>query len=265
MMHTRSIVMFAVALSVAACGGNQYAEPSTPSLLSSSSYSAPSSPSFSGPSSPAIPRHDTRGDLVVRPDLVCVPFVLRLEGTDVKAVLASLEKAAQVVQERFAAATGGQATTTMLGANVSSIGSGRKAKDDAPVKYVVTVDGSVEVPLANEANYWARTRVLTSLVEASNDPKPLLPPPPEDQPQLDAAFGAPEVKLRNPEAHRAELIKRWVERTRAFARTTESEKAPLNVVSCEPPQGISQTHISIEQVGLTLPVQCRVDVARTTP
>jgi hypothetical protein len=269
MMQKRSFAIVAAALFLAACGGNQYPEPSTPSLLSSSSYSAPSSPSFSGPSSPSIPRHDARGDLVVRPDLVCVPFVLRLEGPDVKAVLATLEKAAHVVQERFGAATSGQASTTMLGVNVSSATNyGGKAKDDKeppPVKFVVTIDGSVEVPLAPEANYWARARLLTSLAQASSDQKPLVPPPPEDQPQLDAAFGSPEVKLRNPEVFRGELVKRWVERTRAFARAAESEKAPLNVVNCDPPQAIPQTHISIEQVGLTLPVQCRIDVARTSP
>lgn len=266
MIQTRSLILSAAALSVVACGGSNYPEPSTPSLLSSSSYSAPSSPSFSGPSSPSIPHHDTRGELVVRPDLVCVPFVLRLDGPDAKAVLATLEKATQVVQERFAAATNGQATTTMLGVNVSNTSPNTgKMKSDDPPKFVVTVDGSIEVPLTAEANYWTRARLLTSLVQASNDPKPLVPPPPEDQPQLDSAFGAPEVKVRNPEAFRGELMKRWVERTKTFVKLAESEKAPLNLVNCEPPQAISQTHISIEQVGLTLPVQCRIDVTRPAP
>jgi hypothetical protein len=70
------------------------------------------------------------------------------------------------------------------------------------------------------------------------------------------------VKVRNVETYRPELLKRWVERTRAFAKAAESEKAPLNVVSCDPPQAIAQTLISIEQVGLALAVQCRVDVVR---
>jgi hypothetical protein len=137
-MQTRSFVLCAAALLVTACGGSGYQEPSTPSLLASSSYSGPSSSSFSGPSSPSIPHHDTRGDLVVRPDLVCVPFVLRLDGPDSKVVLATLEKATQAVQERFAAATNGQATTTMLGVNVSQVGS-YKVKSDAPVKFVRTI------------------------------------------------------------------------------------------------------------------------------
>jgi len=262
MIHTRSLVLCAAALCAVACGGSGYPEPSTPALLSSSSYSAPSSASFSGPS---IPSRDTRGDLVVRPDLVCVPFVLRLEGPDVNAVIAALEKASQAVRERFVSATNGQATTNMLGVNVAHFGTG-KAKSEQPVKFVVTVDGNVEVPLVADANYWTRARLLSSLVQASTDPKPLVPPPTEDQqPQLDAAFGSPEVKMRNPEAFRSELVKRWVERTRAFAKAAESEKAPLSLINCDPPQAISQTPISIEQVGLTLAVQCRVDVARISP
>ena len=262
-MQTRSLALALVALVLTACGGPNY-QTETPSLLSGSSYSAPSSPSFSGPSSPAIPQHDTRGELVVRPDLVCVPFVLRLEGADPKAVLATLEKATQAVQERFGSATNGQATTTMLGANIATVSTG-KVKSDEPAKFVVTVDGSVEVPIAADANYWIRARLLASLVHASIDSKPLVPPAPEDQPQLDSAFGAPEVKVKNPDTHRPELIKRWVERTRAFAKAAESEKAPLNLLNCEPPQTITQTPISLEQIGLSLPVQCRVDVARPAP
>jgi hypothetical protein len=152
----------------------------------------------------------------------------------------------------------------MLGVNVSTLGTA-KVKIDHPPKFVVTVDGSVEVPLTADANYWTRARLLTSLVQASSDPKPLVPPAPEDQPQLESAFGAPEVKVRNPDAYRGELVKRWIERARAFAKLAESEKTPLHLVNCEPPQAISQTHLSIEQVGLTLPVQCRIDVARPTP
>jgi hypothetical protein len=232
--------------------------------MSNSSYSGGSSSSFSGPSSPSIPSHDTRGELVVRPDLVCVAFVLRLDGPDANAILATLEKATQAVQERFAAATNGQATTTMLGVNISPMNTG-KAKSDEPATFVVTVDGSIEVPLAAEANYWTRARLLSSLVQASTDKKPLVPPAAENQPQLDVAFGPPDVKVRDVEVHRSELVKRWVERLRAFAHAAESEKAPLNIVNCDPPQAISQTHISIEQVGLTLPAQCRIDVAHASP
>lgn len=266
MMQTRSLILSVAAVVLTACGGSAYQEPSAPSLLSSSSYSSSAPSSFSGPSSPSIPSHDTRGELVVRPDLVCVPFVLRLEGAEAKATLASLEKASEAVQARFSAATKGQSTMKMLGVNVRKFATGKAktAENDEPLQFVITVDGSVEVPLG-DGNYWDRARLLSSLVEASHDSKPLIPPAPEEQPQLDAAFGAPEVKVRDPEAHRAELVKRWVERTRTFAKAAESEKAQLNVVNCDPPNAIAQNVISVEQVGLSLSVQCRIDVVRAAP
>ena len=235
--------------------------------MSSSSYSGGSGSSFSAPSGPSIPSHgDARGALVVRPDLACVPFVLRVEMTDPKAALDLLEKTTLTIKERFGAATGGAATTAMLGANTTAKGEYSKVKEDKPPPphFLVTVDGAVEVPLAAEAGYWARARLVASLVEASRKFDAAVPSAGEGAPELEVAFGSPEIKLRDPEAHRPELVKRWVERARAFARVAESERAPLHLVSCEPPSAITQTHISLEQVGLALPVTCRIDVAPTT-
>ncbi len=263
MMPTRSFVLCALALFFVGCGGVTSQGMGTSSFLSESSYLPPSS-SFSRPSSPSIPSHDTHGDLIVRPDLVCVPFVLRLDGTDAKVVIAKLEQASLVLRERFVAATDGQATMTMLGVHISTHND-NSANGEPQRKFVVTVDGSVDVPLAADANYWARARLLSSLVEAATDNKPLVSPLPNGHQELESAIGAPQVKVRNVETHRPELVKRWVERMRAFAKAAESDNAPLNLVNCDPPQAISQTHISIEQVGLTLPAQCRIDVARSAP
>ena len=256
------LVPLLLSLLATACG-SAVPEPSTPSLLASSSYSGASS-AFSAPSGPSIPSHgDTRGALVVRPDLACVPFVLRVELGDPKAGLDLLEKATLAIKERFGGSTGGAATIAMLGANTTAAPDYAKAKDDKPppARFVVTVDGAVEVPLAAEAGYWARAKLVAGLVEASRKQDALVPSAGEGAPEIDVAFGAPEIKLRDPESHRAELVKRWVERARAFARVAESQTAPLHLVSCEPPNAITQTPISLEQVGLALPVSCRIDVA----
>jgi hypothetical protein len=87
----------------------------------------------------------------------------------------------------------------------------------------------------------------------------------ETKPAIESAFNTPVLKVRDPEAHRAELIKRWVERTRAFARGAESNGAPLELVDCAPPAGITQRAISVEEVGLSLAVTCRLDVIRRGP
>ncbi len=253
------------------CGSAAYPEPSAPSLLASASYGGSSSGSaFSAPSGPSVPSHgDARGALVARPDLACVPFVLRVELGDPKAALELLEKATLTVRERFRGATGGAATTSMLGANVVlAPGNDTKVKEEKPPpqRFVVTVDGAVEVPLAAEADYWARAKLVAGLVDASSKkPFALIPSAGEVAPEIEVAFGSPEIKLRDPESFRAELVKRWVERARAFARVAESQTAPLHLVSCEPPNAITQTHLSLEQVGLSLPVSCRIDVARPAP
>ncbi|MDI3282368.1 hypothetical protein [Polyangium sp. 15x6] len=244
-----------------ACGSAAVPEPSAPSLLSSASYGSASS--FSAPSGPSIPSHgDARGALVARPDLACVPFVLRVELADPKAGLDLLEKATLALKERFGAATGGAATIAMLGANTTAEAEYSKVKEDEPPKtrFVVTVDGAVEVPLAAEAGYWARAKIVAGLVEASKKRDALVPSSGEGAPEIETAFGAPEIKLRDPESFRPELVKRWVERARAFARVAESQTVPLHLVSCEPPNAITQTPISLEQVGLALPVSCRIDV-----
>jgi len=242
-----------------ACGSG-YPEPSTPSLMSSSSYGGVSASVSSGPSIPQ--RTDGRGEIIVRPDLVCVAFVLRLETPNPQARLELLEKAIGVIQERFAAATKGASTSKMLGASVTPLASGKLKTDDPPPSFVVTVDGAVEVPLAAEANYWARARLVAALVQASHTRGPLLASAGEGQPEIEVAFGAPEIKLKDPETFRPELVKRWVERARAFSRVAESQAAPLHILSCEPPAAITQTPISVEQIGLSLPVTCRIDVTR---
>ncbi|MDI1445384.1 hypothetical protein [Polyangium sp. 6x1] len=261
-MEKLPLVPLLLGLLATACSSS-VSEPSTPSLLSSASYgSAPSA--FSAPSGPSIPsRGDARGGLVVRPDLACVPFVLRVELADPKAGLDLLEKATLAVKERFGAATGGAATIAMLGANTTAAPGYAKAKEDEPppARFVVTVDGAVEVPLAAQAGYWARAKLVAGLVEASRKHEALVPSAGEGAPKIETAFGSPEIKVRDPEAYRPELVKDWVERARAFARVAESQAAPLQLVSCEPPSAITQTPISLEQVGLALPVSCRIDVA----
>jgi hypothetical protein len=243
--------------------GSAYPEPSAPSLLSSSSYSGGSTSVSSGPSIPQ--RSDGRGEIITRPDLVCVAFVLRIETANPQERLAELEKAIGVIQERFAKATGGASTSKMLGASVTPLSAGKLKTDDPPARYVVTVDGAIEVPLVADAGYWARARLVAALVQTAHMPGPLLPSAGEGQPEIEVAYGAPEIKLKDPESFRAELVKRWVERARAFSRVAESQAAPLHILSCEPPAAITQTPISVEQIGLSLPVNCRLDVNHRAP
>jgi hypothetical protein len=111
-----------MAAAVTGCGSASYQEP-TPSIFGPSTYSASgfSSPP-SAPSAPSFPSRDTTAsDLVVRPDLVCVPFVLRAEHEDPKEGVKLLEAATRDVGARFSAATPG-AVVKMLGATTGRRG-----------------------------------------------------------------------------------------------------------------------------------------------
>lgn len=258
-MRSTKLVFFALsslASAVAGCAPSQVPEPSAPSMVSS--YSGGSS--FSAPSMPAVPHRDSASsDLVVRPDLVCVPFVLRAYGEDPRAVVKLLETTVAAVKERFGSATQGAATLKMLGAHAMPHATGKAVEDDAAPQYAVTVDGSIDVKLSADADYWARARIVAALAEASLSAKPKAR---KDEPQIDCSFEAPQLKVSDPEAYRPELLKRWSERTRAFARGVESNGAPLDLVDCAPPAGISQVPLSLEQVGLSLAVTCHLDVVR---
>ena len=228
-----------------------------------SSYSAGSSYS-SAPSAPAVPHRDaSSSDLVVRPDLVCVPFVLRAQHQDPKEAVKLLEATVRAVGERFSAATQGGAVLKMLGAS-SMLDALEKEGDEEKPRYAVTVDGSIDVKLPQNADYWARARLVAALSEASRfaKPKGREGKEREKEPVIDASFEEPLLKVSDPEAYRPELLKRWTERTRAFARGVESNGAPLDLVHCAPPAGITQTPLSIEQVGLSLAVSCQLDVVR---
>jgi hypothetical protein len=253
-----SLLVCLSAFALSACAASPSSEPSTSSMPAMVS-------SYSEPSAPAAPRRDASlADLVVRPDLVCVPFVLRAEHLDPKEAVKLLEGTVHAVGERFSAVTQGGAVLKMLGAS-SVLVAYEKDGDEEKPRYAVTVDGSIDVRLPANADYWARARLVAALSEASLSAKPKARAGKgraDEAPVMDASFEAPQLKVADPEAYRPELLKRWTERTRAFARGAESNVAPLDLVDCAPPGGITQMPLSLEQVGLSLAVTCHLDVVR---
>jgi hypothetical protein len=74
-----------------------------------------------------------------------------------------------------------------------------------------------------------------------------------------AQIAEPTALLKNPEAFRAELIRLWLEQVRTFSKAAQSQAAPLEILQCEPPRKVNQQHISLEEVGLSLALSCRLD------
>ncbi|HYO56136.1 hypothetical protein, partial [Archangium sp.] len=123
----------------------------------------------------------------------------------------------------------------------------------------VAVDGMLEVPLPTELDFWARSSRVGALVrvchEVERDSREV-----KKHPRF--SFGSVEAFVSQPEVHRAELLRRFVARMREVATAAGSSEAPLHVVDCVPPGSVEQTPVSLEEVGLSLNMLCRLDVVR---
>lgn len=247
----------------ASAGG--YSEPSV------SSFSAPSSSGYLGSSSGvsdlSVPnRGEARGELIVRPDTVSIMFAFREKHADAQQALANLEAAVADMERRLKEATGGAASVRMCGAAIRREAGGKSA-DAEEGDATVLVDGSIDVGLAPELDYWRRGRLLAAIAkvtgaversfkEATN--KELK----EGEAKIERAarFNEPAVTVKDLEVHRAKLVEKWVKRARAFGDAAQSGAAPLQLVDCAVPAQIEQRVISLEEVGLSLPITCRLDV-----
>lgn len=266
-----ALVVVVLSGALSGCGSIPEMVASTP--ISSSGYtssigSSIGSSSFASDSFSAPQRSEQRGELVVRPDAITMVFAVKDTQSDPAKATASLEKFAASILARFQEATGGAASMKMCGASVSPVASGSsKADTGERVEYAVLADGSIEIKLAPEQDYWARSRLLGAITQAAREI--VVPPKKEGDKEKSAEparpqvhFNEPQVIVKDVEAHRAKLVERWVKRTREFGDAVQAAAAPLYMVDCAPPAPIEQRPISLEEVGLSLPVTCRVDVLR---
>lgn len=245
-------LLLLLALAVAGCGAAPVHDPGSASLSPYSSVSAPSAPSdFSPPS-----RGGVRADLVLRPDALEMGFALRETDADPQRALAAAQAAVEELRRRMDQATGSGAGVRMCGAQVSPIQRG-KAADDEAAEYAVTVDGTVEVPLAASLDYWARARLVMAIRQHTDALHAAAAAAPDGR--RGASFEAPRPVIKDPEAHRGALTDRWLKRARAFADAAQAGAAPLHLLDCAPPGEIQQQVISLEEIGLSLAIECKLD------
>lgn len=247
-------------------GGYPESQPPSASGYSSSVGSSIGSSSFGGASFSAPQRAAASGDLVVRPDVITIVFAIKAEKGDPEKAITSLERFTAAILERFQEATAGAASMKMCGASVRPTGGTSKSDDRDAVEYAVVADGSIEVKLAKEQDYWARSRLLAAITRASRDLA--APPKKEGEKKGEEAaplvhFNEPQVTVKDVEAYRPKLMERWAKRARELGDAVQAAAAPLYVVDCAPPSPIEQRLISLEEVALVLPVTCRVDALRT--
>ena len=192
-------------------------------------------------------------DLVVRPDVILINFTLRKTTEDPEAGLGAIQLFVDDLKKRYQAASeAAEIQTYNLTVQAAP------EKQNANLQSVV-VSGSIELPLLSEWNYWKRAHLLVSLVQIA---KSVAAQQKDAKKAILAQIAEPTALLKNPEAFRAELIKLWLDQTRTFAKTAQSQAAPLEILQCEPPRKVNQQHISLEEVGLSLPLGCRLDIAK---
>jgi hypothetical protein len=212
------------------------------------------------------------GDLVVRPDLLTIVFAAQVTDADPQKAIATLEKYTATILGRFQEASGGAATMKMCGSSVRPVSKG--TSDEGPdVEYTVLSDGSIDVRLTPEQDYWARSRLIGAITKTARDlvdeaqagEKSNGKAAPERSPRSvpGVHFNEPQLSVKDVDVYRPKLLERWAKKAREFADAVQAASAPLYMVDCAPPAAIEQKPISLEEIGLTLPVSCRVDALRT--
>lgn len=257
-----------------ASGGGAYSEPtSAPSagVYVSSSSSIGSAPQSGGSEAYIPSRGAVKADLVVRPDMAVIDFALRRVQADPQKGLAVLHASVADMERRFREAASGVVSVRMCGVSVTPTGSSSKAAaGEGETVYAVMVDGKVEVGLAPDLDYWARSRLVASLTLVM---KVLADQPHKEKEKekegggegvsASARFEGPKVVVKNPDAYRAKLVAQWVKRARYSAAAALPADAPLYRIECAPPAEIEQNPISLEEVGLSLPTTCRLEAPPT--
>ncbi len=198
---------------------------------------------------PALPRGQE--GVTVRPDVLVLSFAFRQEAEDLDQALPKLKEAAGRYVRAVTEAT--RATKVEVSMKMRDFGqdSGRKLGGNA-----VVAIGLLEVSLPESLDFWGRAELVATLTRLGMQEAAAAE---KANTGLRASFDFPSAQVRNPEAHRAELTTRWVERARAFMFQAQSERAPLQVVNCEPPGQVTQQSLSVDEVVLSLAVSCRLD------
>jgi hypothetical protein len=221
-----------------------------PFLLAEVAHAGASAPGYYPSSS--YWRQQSATDFVARPDTLTVGFNLRKNGSDVAAVVASMQKSVGDVGQRLQSATAGAAIVRMRNIAIEPV-----FEKQGIESRVVSVDGIIDVPLAADADFWARARLVAAISQATraftDENK---------KSGLQARFDRPTAVVKDPESFRPELMKQWLERARGFAQAAQSPAAPLQLLSCDPPGMVQQIHLDLDEVALRLPQSCRIDALR---
>jgi hypothetical protein len=199
--------------------------------------------------SDTVPETPTAEDgLKVRPDVLVVSFAFRQETEGLEQALPKLKGAVERYVRAATEATKGEVSVKMKG--FGQVSGKRMGGSEA------LAHGQLEVALPESLDFWGRAALMATLTRVGGQEAAAAE---NAKGGLRATFDFPEAWVRDPETRRAELTKRWVERARAFMAQAQSERTPLQVVSCEPPGPVAQQTVSVDEVVLSLALKCQLD------
>jgi hypothetical protein len=224
---------------------------------SGSGYSSEDYRSGKGLSVPHRGRLTDPTRLGVRPDLYALSFAVREQRETSHAALDAAHASAERVSAQLLKALGPAATSSVKGFTLTRVTQGAKQ-----LGILAVVDGTLEVRVTEQQDFWVRSRLFTTLVETTQN---IAEAAASEQDAMRAiSFEPPHAEVGDPEAFRTELLKRWVARVREFTGVTEAAAAPLYVRDCTPPGPVTQTARSFDEVSLELSITCRIDT-RSAP
>ncbi|MBM7113080.1 hypothetical protein [Archangium primigenium] len=189
--------------------------------------------------------------MTVRPDVLLVAFTLRQEAESLEEALPRLKQAA----EHYGAAAKG---ASPAGAVVRM---GELEWVARKVGYSdVVAHGVLEVAMPESLDYWGREMLVAALARVADGE---VSQAERANAGLIVAFSHPRARLKDPEHYREALIQQWARRTRTFISQVQSERAPLELIGCEPPVEVKQQPLSVNEVSLSLAgVSCRLGLAQ---
>jgi hypothetical protein len=206
-------------------------------VASSSSYEEPV------PETPEV-----EAGLTVRPNVLVMRFAFRQDTQGLEEAVPKLKAAVDRYVRAVTEASKAEVSVKLRGFALEPAG---KVGDDEALAH-----GVLEVALSPSLDFWGRAALVATLERVGRQEAGAAE---KANGGLSATFNFPVAQVRDPESHRAELMKRWVERTRGFTTQAQSERAPLHVVGCEVPGEVRQQPVSVDEVVLSLAVSCRLD------
>jgi len=180
--------------------------------------------------------------LIVRPDVLLVALVARVEDVSPTQAVSILREAAATLQAR--------ALVIHAGAHLSArrLDLGRNTVDKSSKVSLANaqIEGVLHVPLDDSLDYWARAGVLAKTTEVLRS---LAVEFYKSKLCVRFGFRAPTPRVQDVTAHKIELTTRYAAQWRAL--TGNAEKPPGNG-SWEIPDEVAQYAVSLEEVRLML-------------